>query len=173
MDARLAAYFNGPGGPDGAMHFVSNSSLYLDAGAPLALIATGIANHDEHMKITGYTMAASLAISTTAEALLKNEFHRERPYLQYPNMIVGKTHPTDYSFPSGHSSSIFSTATSLSLAYPKWYVVAPSFAFAGVVGYSRTYLGAHYPGDVLAGAILGSGTAYLTYKAQKWLFRKR
>ncbi|ULT24063.1 phosphatase PAP2 family protein [Sphingobacterium sp. E70] len=45
----------------------------------------------------------------------------------------------------------------MSRAYSKWYVVAPSLLWAGSVGYSRMYLGVHYPTDVLAGAVLGLG----------------
>ena len=44
----------------------------------------------------------------------------------------------------------------------------------GLLGYSRMYLNVHYPSDVLASAILGSGTAWLTWKAnKKWLQRKK
>ncbi|HEU4788615.1 MAG TPA: phosphatase PAP2 family protein, partial [Flavobacterium sp.] len=53
------------------------------------------------------------------------------------------------------------------------YVIAPSFLWAGAVGYSRMYLGVHYPTDVLAGAIVGSGSAFLCYKLNKWINKKR
>jgi len=45
------------------------------------------------------------------------------------------------------------------MAYSKWYVIAPSLLFAGSVGYSRMYLGVHYPTDVATGAALGTSTA--------------
>jgi membrane-associated phospholipid phosphatase len=63
----------------------------------------------------------------------------------------------------------FATATSLSLAYPKWYVIVPSFAYAGTVAYSRMHLGVHYPSDVAAGAVIGAGCAYLTFLIGKAL----
>ncbi|GAB2971723.1 hypothetical protein GCM10027049_01640 [Mucilaginibacter puniceus] len=66
----------------------------------------------------------------------------------------------------------FATATSLSLSFPKWYVIIPSYTYAAAIGYSRMYLGVHYPTDVLAGALLGTGTAFLTWKLQKILFKK-
>ena len=75
--------------------------------------------------------------------------------------------------PSGHTSTAFATATSLSLAYPKWYVVAPSFIWAGTIGYSRMHLGVHYPSDVVVGALVGSGSAFLCYKANQWINKKR
>jgi membrane-associated phospholipid phosphatase len=74
--------------------------------------------------------------------------------------------------PSGHTSTAFATATSLSMAYPKWYVIIPSYAWASSVGYSRMHLGVHYPSDVFIGAIVGSGSAFLTHKANQWLEKK-
>jgi membrane-associated phospholipid phosphatase len=64
---------------------------------------------------------------------------------------------TGESFPSGHTFGFFATATSLSLAYPKWYVIA-FFIWASTVAIPHAFR-VHYPSDVVAGAIIGSGSA--------------
>lgn len=89
---------------------------------------------------------------------MKYGFNRKRPFVTYPDLITKKSEAGSPSFPSGHTSQAFATATSLSLAYPKWYVIAPSLLWAGAVGYSRMELGVHYPSDVLVGALIGIGS---------------
>ena len=65
-------------------------------------------------------------------------------------------------------------ATSLSIRYPKWYVIAPSALWACSVGFSRMNEGVHYPSDVIAGAFIGAGCAvmniYVNRALNKWLF---
>src|ERR1039458_5126997 len=104
---------------------------------------------------------------------MKYAFNRPRPFVTYPLLITKKSDAGSPSFPSGHSSCGFATATSLSLAYPKLYVIAPSFLWASAVGYSRMELGVHYPSDVLAGAIVGAGSSWLMWKVNKWMGKKK
>ena len=65
----------------------------------------------------------------------------------------------------------FATATSLSLTYPKWYIIVPAYSWAGAVGYSRMHLGVHYPSDVFIGALVGAGSAWLTHAMNKKLLK--
>ena len=62
---------------------------------------------------------------------------RERPYDKYPDRVHAYSHEGSPSFPSGHTATAFALATSLSVKYPKWYVIAPSALWACSVGVSR------------------------------------
>jgi undecaprenyl-diphosphatase len=142
------------------MLFLSNSYKYGDIGVPAALLAGGIIRNDAQMRENALYVASSTAVSYGVMLLLKHIVKRPRPFVQNIKIIpvyrAGST-----SFPSGHAASTFATATALSKAYPKWYVIAPSMLWAGSIAYSRMYLGVHYPTDVAAGTALGVGSAFL------------
>jgi len=104
--------------------------------------------------------APSLLITTTlVEFPIKYYFRRVRPFIQIVRAIVVGRKPGSYSFPSGHSAASFAGAFLLSHYYPKR---APVFyAIAALVGFSRVYVGAHYPGDVVSGGLLGTIFAFI------------
>ncbi|MBS1590359.1 MAG: phosphatase PAP2 family protein, partial [Bacteroidetes bacterium] len=112
-----------------------------------------------------------LTVATIITYGLKYSIRRERPYIAHPqyNPDDNETSP---SFPSGHASIAFTTATNLSLQYRRWYVIVPAYAWAAAVGYSRIHLGAHYPSDVLCGALVGAGSAWVSFQVNKWLQHK-
>lgn len=170
LDLRLLENINGPAShADQTWRGVSNSVAIVTVAAPVSMLITGIVSHNKDLTVKAIETGAAVFVAEGISYGLKNIVKRQRPYSAYPNLITGKASETDYSFPSGHASVAFATATSLSLAFPKWYVIAPSFAYAATVGYSRMYLGVHYPSDVLGGAIVGAGSAFLTWKLQKLL----
>ncbi|MEO7212562.1 phosphatase PAP2 family protein [Mucilaginibacter sp.] len=142
------------------MSFLSRNLMYGNIGVPAGLLIGGIITKDRNMRENAGYVASSTAISFVATYLIKKLVGRPRPFIRNLK-IVPVYIPGESSFPSGHTSTSFSTAMAVSRAYPKWYVIAPSFLWAGATGYSRMYLGVHYPTDVLGGAVLGSGTALL------------
>jgi membrane-associated phospholipid phosphatase len=140
------------------MRFLSRNLMYGNIGVPAGLLIGGIITNDRNMRENAGYVASSTAISFVATYLIKKLVGRPRPFIRNLK-IVPVYIPGESSFPSGHTSTSFSTAMAVSRAYPKWYVIAPAFLWAGATGYSRMYLGVHYPTDVLGGAVLGSGTA--------------
>ena len=64
----------------------------------------------------------------------------------------------ELSFPSGHAATSFAGATLLALALPR--LAWPLLVLAAAIGWSRVYVGVHWPSDVLAGALLGAALAF-------------
>jgi len=156
---------------DGTFKFITVQAGTVAFGTPIVVIGAGFLMNDSATKVKGYIVGASLIVASGISTAMKFSFNRKRPFETYPD-IEKMTSGGSPSFPSGHTSMAFSTATSLSLVYPKWYVIAPSFLWASSVGYSRMHLGVHYPSDVAVGALVGAGSSFLCYKAQKWLTKK-
>ena len=107
------------------------------------------------------------AVSGIFSQILKHLFGRARPQLID---IVGPFHFDVFSissrlasFPSGHTVTAFAAALTLGWFTPRWRW--PLLAVAALVGVSRVAVGAHYPSDVIAGALLGVGSALLLRKA--------
>lgn len=110
-----------------------------------------------------YIIAASIISANTVSFGLKYTVNRKRPFAVYPDITQKDHHVGPYSFPSGHTVSAFALATSVSLCYPKWYVIAPAYMWAFTVGFSRMWLGVHFPGDVLVGALIGTACSVGSY----------
>jgi membrane-associated phospholipid phosphatase len=157
---------------DKFFRFISNSNAFIVVAAPVSMGTFGLINDDKELLKNTCTVASAIAVNEVITLALKYSFNHDRPFVTYPD-ITKKSDAGSPSFPSGHTSSAFATATSLSLVFKKWYVTVPSYAWAGTVGYSRMHLGVHYPSDVLAGALIGSGCAWLTYTVNKKLFKSR
>ena len=151
---------------------ITNSALPISVATPLIIYSVGLIKKDSTIKNQALFIGETFLVSAFVTTALKYSIKRERPFNTYPD-IENVTAAPGYSFPSGHTSTAFATATSLSMEYPKWYIIAPSFAWASAVGYSRMHLGVHYPSDVVSGAIVGSGSAYISYKLNKWINKKR
>ena len=156
---------------DPTFKFITNSVTPVSIAAPVGYITIAFIKKDSASKSNAILVCGSFLVDAVLSTGLKYAVNRPRPFETYP-FIDKETSGGSPSFPSGHTSSAFAIATSMSITCPKWYVIAPAFLWAGAVGYSRMDLGVHYPSDVLAGALIGSGSAYLTYKVQQWMHKK-
>ena len=157
---------------DNFFQFMSNSDAYISFGIPATMATVGLIRHDEKLLGNSCLTLVSIGVSSVLTLTMKYSFNRTRPYITYPD-IIKKSAGGSPSFPSGHTSMAFATATSLSLEYPKWYVIVPAYTWAGTVGYSRMHLGVHYPSDVLIGALVGAGSAFITHKVNQNLLKRK
>lgn len=141
--------------------------------APVGIAITGLISHDKKLLQDALYMGGSVLLTTGLTYTIKNIVNRKRPFYEYPFIVKRDKASYWLSFPSGHTSAAFCTATTLAIRYRKWYIIAPAYIYAAGVGWARMYQGVHYPSDVLAGAIIGTGCAWLGYKAQKWIAGKK
>lgn len=153
---------------------ISSSAEPLAAGIPAGMFVIGLMNKDSSLKSKSVEILIGLTATAIATGALKVITNRQRPYQQYPlDVFPYDASDNGKSFPSAHTSFSFATATSLTLIYKKWYVTVPAFVWASSVGYSRLYLGEHYPSDVIAGAAVGAAGAFASHWLNKKFFSGR
>jgi len=99
-------------------------------------------------------VALPLIISSTlVELPIKTYFKRRRPFITIIQAIVIGRKPGTWSFPSGHAAAAFGGAWLLNHKFSRFWGLR--YLIAGLVAFSRIYLGDHYPGDVASGSLLG------------------
>jgi undecaprenyl-diphosphatase len=101
-----------------------------------------------------FLLVVVTAVTTSLlNSLAKEIVRRDRP----PTIVLDPRPlmevPTTSSFPSGHTSTSFACAFVISRLAPR--LTIPVFVLAALIGFSRIYVGVHYPLDVLAGAVFG------------------
>lgn len=106
------------------------------------------------VKMWGVQSAAALTSSHIVVSIIKKLYPRSRPYLALQDTRVPANPLSDHSFPSGHTTAIFSIITPFIFHMPILGIILYPVGLS--VGLSRVFLGLHYPSDVLAGSIVGT-----------------
>jgi undecaprenyl-diphosphatase len=168
FDTQLFLWLNGFHSPfwDQVMWFVSGRIEWL----PLYLILFGYIVYRYKWKSMYILMAVILAVTLAdkiAVIAFKDVFHRLRPShtpeIQHMIHLVNNYRGGTYGFVSNHAANTFALAVFLSLLIRRSLFIVCILLWASVVAYSRIYLGVHFPGDVLAGALLGAAIGWLVY----------
>lgn len=164
LDAALARWINGLAGApvlDWLMVALSVSGAYAAVWLVLGVVAAwgnGAAARGVVRMAWGLALAALLV-----NGILKPAVDRERPFVRDPAVRLVGPAPSGPSFPSGHAASAVAGAVGLGLLWPAGRALA--WTIAGLILFSRLYLGVHYPTDVLVGGLVGWACAYFATAA--------
>jgi undecaprenyl-diphosphatase len=134
--------------------------LWLACGAFLLLTHT--------YRMLGISLICAQAVGVLiTNFLIKPIVARTRPFRKLKALHPLIKPPTDWSFPSGHTTSSVSASVILFLGLP-YYVGIPMLLIGILIAFSRMYVGVHYPSDILGGIVVGAfaawaGTMLTTY----------
>lgn len=167
LDQQLFLYLNSLNSPfmDQVMHAISGRIIWVPLYLAI-LIYLGIKYKRKFIIILIFIILAA-TLTDQISVLFKNHVQRLRPC--YEPALQGLVHLFNgecggqFSFVSSHAANSFDVALlSLLFIRKRWFTVS-ILLWAAVVGYSRIYLGVHYPGDVLCGAIQGALVGWVFY----------
>jgi len=141
------------------MPFVS----WLGNGGAIWIVIALLLILSKKHKAIGLTMIISLILcGLIGNVALKNLVARIRPCNIHPEVALLIPHPSDFSFPSGHTMSSFAASTVLLLSDKRWGKLA--VAMAALIAFSRLYLYVHYPSDIVGGMLFGITIAFISVK---------
>jgi len=140
----------------------------LGNGGMLWILLAAIFLCTKKYRKCGITMTIALLLSLIiCNGIMKNLVARPRPCWVDTSVHLLIKNPTDYSFPSGHTSASFAAAVAIFMYHKKIGIVA--LIIAANIAISRIYLFVHYPSDVLVSLILGCLYGVIAYFAVKAL----
>jgi membrane-associated phospholipid phosphatase len=136
------------------------SRLWVGSAAGLAALGGGRGRRAAALGVAAVSVTASVV-----NLVLKPLGRRRRPARAAEQVPLTRhvAMPRSTSFPSGHSATAFAFAAAVGRVHPQ--AAVPVRGLAALVAYSRVHTGVHYPGDVIAGALVGTAIAELTSHA--------
>jgi undecaprenyl-diphosphatase len=176
IDTKLFLFLNGINSPfwDTVMFRFSGNLIWGPIYALILYLLYKKFGYKGIWFLIGAAMVIVLADQGSVH-LFKNVFQRLRPchnpdlsqVVHIVNRCGGK-----FGFVSSHAANTFGVAMLLHLVFRSHWFSVLIFAWASIVAYSRVYLGVHYPGDVIGGALLGVLCGWVVYTTLKQLGKK-
>jgi len=169
LDQQLFLFLNSHNSPfwDTVMYAISGRVIWAPVYLSI-LLYLGFKYKRKFLIIIPFIIIAVTLADQVSVQLFKNIFIRLRPC--HEPSLAGMVHLVKgecgglYGFVSSHASNSFNVALlSLMFIKKKWYTIS-IILWASVIGYSRIYLGVHYPGDVVCGSMVGAFIGWGVYK---------
>jgi undecaprenyl-diphosphatase len=143
-------------------HGIETYGTYLIAVAAFCLWLVSRPGGSRKWKIASGSALAAAAVGLAVNKLISSSWHRDRPFQTHHVAHIWGPRKTDASFPSDHASAAFGIAVAVLLIDP--FVGAAFLVLAVLIAIGRVVVGEHYPGDVLAGAAIGSVAAVVVVR---------
>jgi undecaprenyl-diphosphatase len=171
FDQQLFLFINSLNSPfcDQLMHIISGKLIWVPLYVAI-IIYLGVTYKRKFLIILIFIIIAA-TMADQFSVIVKNLVQRPRPC--HEPALIGLVHlfngecGGEFGFVSSHASNSFNVAL-LSLLFIKkrWFTIS-IIVWASVIGYSRIYLGVHYPGDVICGSVLGAFIGWSNYSLYK------
>ncbi len=135
-----------------------------DGGMLWILLSLLLLGHPRIRKIGYLSLLALLLGFIMNNLLLKPWIDRLRPWMDIPMLLPLVDYPHFHSFPSGHTCAAFAASIVWAKKLPWKQLKLTVLLLAALMGFSRLYVGVHYPSDVLARALIGSLSSWLSIR---------
>lgn len=181
VDQQLFLLLNGLHGPfmDNVMWYISGKVIWI----PLYLVIVWylIKERKWNTIFTLIFVAVMITISDQVCNVIKDSVMRFRP--SHEPALSGLVHLVEdnhgnlyrggkFGFVSSHAANSFALAIFVTLFFRVRWVCIVMFIWAAIVSYSRIYLGVHYPGDIIGGALVGLASGVFIYYVEQWVHAK-
>lgn len=152
--------------PVGFLQQVSKNSSFICIAILLSFLLIGMRKIEFLKTKFTYLLTCYLG-GVLLSNIIKLWVARPRPFNVYPT-IQKLSSGGSYSFPSGHTSEVFSLSIALLILFPKNVLSYIFLLWAFLVAYSRMALGVHYPTDIFGGIVLSISWCWMSW----WMFRR-
>lgn len=172
LDTQLFHLLNGLAGQSPTLDFIivfcASHLAYVVVAVFAVFLIFFIATRRQQIELLVVAfIATALARGVITEGI-RFFYHRPRPFLTLPaHKLIDDA---AWSFPSGHATFFFALSTAVYLYNKKWGI--GFFVATIVITLGRVAAGVHYPSDILGGALIGIGIAYLTYRIARKIATK-
>jgi undecaprenyl-diphosphatase len=159
---------------DAVFPAITNGAFWVIPGVAAALVFLYFQKRRGALVLALMVVTVSVS-DPVCNRVIKQLVPRLRPcnesvHIDGGRFLIGRK--DSRSFPSSHAMNMFAQAMLLTLLYRRKWVGMTAFCFAALIGFSRIYVGVHWPFDVLAGAVFGMIVGGLVYYAYVFASRK-